>query len=271
LEPHGTFGFSNTDIWFAAGGAFHYQGDSVVTSYWVNWFQGNPHPILDSGQGVAKLWGSSGSNLFGIGPLGTIVHFDGTTWTKMTSGTDIELLDIWGTPDGSQVWTCGYNYNDGRSILLRLNNGNWETLWATAPGDPDWDELATLWADSSEFVMTGGSGLITRRSTVDPNFVRVDTIGANGYMTSFFIDHYPYCLRGSSSKDVFFAGDESMIWHFNGRTWHEYSALHNDNDRLYWMAAKGDMMFAVGLRYGTGFGAAALILRGVKAEGRQTR
>src|SRR2546422_11324406 len=33
------------------------------------------------------IWGSSGTDLFAVGSLGHIVHFDGTSWNPMPSAT----------------------------------------------------------------------------------------------------------------------------------------------------------------------------------------
>src|SRR2546426_184508 len=41
------------------------------------------------------IWGSSGTDLFAVGSLGHIVHFDGTSWNPMPSATTRYLHDVW--------------------------------------------------------------------------------------------------------------------------------------------------------------------------------
>ena len=33
------------------------------------------------------IWGSSGNNVFAVGEGGTILHYNGSAWSPMTSGT----------------------------------------------------------------------------------------------------------------------------------------------------------------------------------------
>ena len=43
------------------------------------------------------VWGSSSSDVYAVGQLGGILHYDGDSWSKMASGTSIGLSGIWGT------------------------------------------------------------------------------------------------------------------------------------------------------------------------------
>jgi PKD repeat protein len=52
-------------------------------------------------------WGSSGSDVFAVGLFGTILHYDGATWSAMSSGTAKYLLGVWGS-SGSDVFAVGW-------------------------------------------------------------------------------------------------------------------------------------------------------------------
>ena len=52
------------------------------------------------------LWGSSGSNVFAVGDAGTILHYDGSSWSAMSSGTADGLMGVWGS-SGSNVFAVG--------------------------------------------------------------------------------------------------------------------------------------------------------------------
>jgi len=41
-----------------------------------------------------------------VGYVGTILHYDGTTWSTMTSGTGWNLSGVWGTSSGD-VYAVG--------------------------------------------------------------------------------------------------------------------------------------------------------------------
>ncbi len=58
------------------------------------------------------LWGSSTSNIFAVGFTGTVLHFDGKVWSRMTSGTTYDLHGVWGSSP-SDVFAVG----NGGTIL----------------------------------------------------------------------------------------------------------------------------------------------------------
>jgi hypothetical protein len=47
-----------------------------------------------------------------VGDNGTIQHWNGTAWSKSTSGTTLPLHGVWGA-DATNVWIVG----DGKTIL----------------------------------------------------------------------------------------------------------------------------------------------------------
>jgi hypothetical protein len=77
---------------------------------------------------VNKLWGSSSSDLYAVGNNGNIAHWDGVRWRKIESGTAIDLLDVWGSPNGT-VWACGYTDDYDLSVFLKINGNNIEKYY----------------------------------------------------------------------------------------------------------------------------------------------
>jgi hypothetical protein len=81
------------------------------------------------------VWGSSGSDVFAVGHSGTILHYDGTGWSAMISGTRNSLRGVRGS-SGSDVFAVGWygtilHYGDsagppsGRSVYLPLVIKGW--------------------------------------------------------------------------------------------------------------------------------------------------
>jgi hypothetical protein len=54
------------------------------------------------------VWGSSGTDVFAVGSVGTLLHYDGNDWTPMNSGTTENLFGIWGTSE-SDIFAVGGN------------------------------------------------------------------------------------------------------------------------------------------------------------------
>ncbi len=46
------------------------------------------------------MWGTSSGDIYAVGSNGTILRYDGTGWSAITSGTDVGLGAVWGTASG---------------------------------------------------------------------------------------------------------------------------------------------------------------------------
>jgi hypothetical protein len=73
------------------------------------WEWQNPLP---QGNHLQDVWGSSGGDVFAVGEDSTILHYDGTGWSHMSSGTDYGLNGVWGS-SGSDIFAVG----EGGTIL----------------------------------------------------------------------------------------------------------------------------------------------------------
>jgi hypothetical protein len=69
------------------------------------------------------VWGSSGSDVYAVGYdgssyKGTILHYDGSAWSTMSSGTDNSLYAVWGSsgadPGPPDVYAVGRGWDDYR-------------------------------------------------------------------------------------------------------------------------------------------------------------
>ena len=65
------------------------------------------------------VWGSSASDVFAVGGGGVILHYNGSTWTQMSSNTGEPLFGVWGS-SASDVFTAGSG-----GIILRYNGSTW--------------------------------------------------------------------------------------------------------------------------------------------------
>ena len=85
----GIFTFSSDDIWLVAGDPIHGDGK--------NWSDFDIRNITgDQNIDVLKGWGTSSSNIYFVGRNGNIVHYNGSSWTKIESGATLPINDIYG-------------------------------------------------------------------------------------------------------------------------------------------------------------------------------
>ena len=68
------------------------------------------------------MWGSSGSNVFAVGDSGTILHYDGSSWSAMSSGTTNYLYGVWGS-SGSDVFAVG-----DAGTILHYDGSSWSAM-----------------------------------------------------------------------------------------------------------------------------------------------
>lgn len=78
----------------------------------------------------------------------TILHYDGTAWRVMTSGSDagVELSGVWGS-SGSDVFAVGRDYT-----ILHYNGATWSAMTSGS-----YDYLTGVWGSSGSDVFAVGT------------------------------------------------------------------------------------------------------------------
>jgi hypothetical protein len=79
---------------------------------WATCPQGNPGWCWDNplpqGNILARIWGKDANNAWAVGYNGTILKWNGSSWSSQSSGTTQDLYGVWGS-DANNVWAVGYN------------------------------------------------------------------------------------------------------------------------------------------------------------------
>jgi hypothetical protein len=103
-------------------------------------------------ESLNAVWGSSSSDVFVVGYGGTILHYDGETWSPMSSGTTTGLNDLWGS-SGSEVFAAGGDWWDAGGTILHYDGETWSPMNSGA-GHP----LGGVWGSSDNDVFAVGAG-----------------------------------------------------------------------------------------------------------------
>lgn len=238
----GIFAFSENDIWVTSGVPMHWNGNT-----WTLYHLWDMGVLEQEDGGVTNIWGPSPTDIYFVGRKGTIVHHNGSSWQKMYSGTDVELLDVWGTPVGSAVWSCGTEVSKP-TVLLRRTNGILEIIYE------DTDYLFQVREDTLSGRLVSGWGMNNR------NYYVLSSMGlyklsvfANepiqrlSFMPSLF-PGFPRRVRGNGPNDLIIVGDIFMIAHYNGSTW-EYYDQFSGQGRFWSVDQKDNIVCAVGTLY----------------------
>lgn len=220
---------------FIALGCGRNNPTPVATDTW-SW--SNPLP---QGNELYAVFGISASDIFAVGQAGTIVRYNGSTWSFMDSGTNEVLSAVWGSA-GNNVYAVG-----NRGLILKYNGSSWAVDYVY----PDTSvNLNSIFGFSATDVYAGGAGVMlhydgTRWSMMEigragyikgiwgtshSNLYAVDNLGLihkyNGSVWTVAADYSPDAMLesvwGAAANDVYACGndmDGNYIYHYNGSTW----------------------------------------------------
>ena len=208
--------FNENDIWATGGVPIHWDGEEWT--FYHFWDMG----ILDEDDGgVNQIWASSPINIYFVGRFGSIVHYNGSTFRKIESGTGVKLRDISGSSDGEHVFVTGYDNAgelSGQSVALELVGESCRILYQgnsysgdLMNGDYGRFQAVEVFNETAYF-STGGTWLVKY------NFSNKITQIEGKY--SHFNEGY--CMAtsaGNSAIDMFLVCCWGPIFHYNGASW----------------------------------------------------
>ncbi len=246
VRPRGVWAFSEEDIWFAAGSIFHWDGNEVSFE-WV---------LPDINHGVYSLWGESFSNIYFVGDNGTIVHYDGSSFTKMESGTDLDLWYVTGSVDDYgevRVWA-----GSPQRILLFYDEESWMAVWDEAHpfyADSQYTSTRGIWAPDNETLIVsvvGNNERVYCHNQID---------FADYHLLSEQNEKYTFNIGGRAKNDFFMVGEFWTVYHYNGNSTFQYDEISGFG-RFRSVSQVGSNAFAVGEIFGI-FGG-PFVARGVR-------
>ncbi|PXF60273.1 MAG: hypothetical protein C4B58_00055 [Deltaproteobacteria bacterium] len=187
-------------------------------------YDGSTWSEMSSGsEWLCAIWGSSPTDVFAVGPYGTIVHYDGNTWTEIDSGTTERLWGVWGNSP-TDVFAVGDN-----GTVLHYDGNSWATMNSETT---EW--LLAVWGSSpADVFAVGDNGTVLH---YDGNtWIEMDSRTTERL----------WGVWGSSPTDVFAVGDNGTVLHYDGNTW----ATMNSGTTEWLLAVWGNSptdVFAVG-------------------------
>ena len=225
-------------------------------------------------QDLVAVHGSSATDVWAVGKLGTIIHFDGTRWSVTPTPTAVDFNAVFAIAPGD-AWAVGDN-----GIVLHWNGLQWSyfevptskdilDVWASGPNDvwvlPEessgafhvlhwngskWLEIpysasyasvTQLWGASpgDVWLASDGSDIALRRHRNGSGaFVEVSVDGSG----RFYIED----LDGSAPNDVWAITNDKVL-HFEGAVWRplvpqpstdiQFKAIWSASPRDVWLVA----------------------------------
>ncbi|HSW55248.1 MAG TPA: hypothetical protein VLH59_09170 [Ignavibacteriaceae bacterium] len=230
------FAFTENDVWFCSyANLLQYNGsDYLSRAFFMT-------SITFNGQ-VLKIWGTDANNIYCVGRNGALYHFYGTGWSRIESGTDLNINDIWGDYNEKtgewEVLAVASNYGTSleKEILLIKDN----VVINIPPSSQMWP-LLTTWFISNRQYYVAGAGIYQKRLLIDELWVNNATDITTFATTS---------IRGNNINDVIGVGAFGDLVHYNGLSWEtNYEPPNLSYGSYKSVGIKGDIIYAVGDEY----------------------
>jgi len=242
------FAFSENDVWF----------DGVIKWDGINYtVHKNGWPLMPNGDGwqVNKMWGSSSNDLYAVGNNGNIAYYNGSSWKKIESGTTTALTDIYG--DGENVFICGYE-DFKPTVLLKYENNIVKKIVEE-----------TEFNYKTDFISGWVKGIWVKRNKLfsltfyDLYKSNVNTKGEGSALWKGDINSWgSNAVRGNDVNDIFTAGYDGLVWHYNGLGWKRYEILADPTNLFFKISTKENIVVFVGEKYLNGIDRYGLITIG---------
>ncbi|SRR6266540_1248321 len=228
------------------------------------WCWESPAP---QGNPLNGIFAASPADVWLVGAAGTALHWDGTTWIGVPTGTTRSLLGAWGT-SSSDVWAVGGDPSTaGSGVVLHWDGTAWST-WISGTA-----ALYAVWGSSANDVWTvGSSGTILHwngsawssvasGTTATLSSVwgsAADDIWAVGYAgtlhwngtawSSASAPSYATAIWGSSANDVWAVTQTGSVMHWDGTAWSIVRSSTSGALTAVWGSSPNDV-WAVGSAY----------------------
>jgi len=223
IDLSAIYGFSANDIW-AVGEHIssnptpppNFLDSSLIIHFdGVQWRESK----LPSGRGINDIWGSSPNSIWAAGAAGTLLHYDGTLWTK-------DSVSNTASPDGfyglagrsSDVYMLGVTYQNSvpREIyyFFGRESGAW-SLIDTAVVEPG--NIQNKWGYSTLWVSPSGT-----LYSADAGVFRWNGIS---WIKIFESQASLGGVFGTSDNSFFAVGHFGTLLHYNGLDWAQFKDL----------------------------------------------
>ena len=182
---------------------------------------------------IYGMWGTSSSNVYAVGAVGTLWHWDGGGWTQQAnplaaSGSTFDWRGIHGT-DSQNIFAVG---SAGAAAVF---NG---TVWKAVPV-ANAENLTGVFASTG----TGGSGGISVFASGQSGIFTYN--GTSGWQKVGGIFGNYLGIHGSDSSHIWAVGMTGAVAVFDGSSWKTQVSGSSIALHAVW-AASSSLVFAVG-------------------------
>jgi len=171
----------------------------------------------------------------------------------MESGTTVDLLDIWGSNDGT-LWTCGYTDDYSTSVLLRNTGNGWEKVFEGSSLNQNngyyIGPIGGIWgANNFRIYLMNNVGVFLHKNS--------NELFLENEILQF--TRFSYDINGTDDNNIFISGSR-FVGHWNGVSYREYPELYKEFRKYYAIKTKGNTVCAGGTDYNSPIFSQAVIV-----------
>ncbi len=241
IHTEDTDKFDSNGVWVQPYNAVHWDGNawelkriggygygeySVVYAFAENnvWFNGtiqwdgirylahtNNFPLLPNGDGwrINSMWGTSSQDFYVVGSDGHIAHYNGSSWTKIESGTVGSIVDICGLAETNIKYCISVAGDNAKNSILTKIDGNNKVTNEDLLTDR---RFGGIWTKNGFPIYLSGDGTFTNKSKTWK-----DDFPSNTFVTSD--------IFGKDLNDIITCGAFGLLAHNNGASWKKYPIM----------------------------------------------
>ena len=213
--------FGISDIWFGIGNLIHLNGGQYIPIQVGSAFNGR----------ILKMWGTNAKEFYIVGEDGSIAQYGNGNWKTITSGTSLNLLDVYGLA-GTVLAVASY---PGESLDKEILQISGTTVTQLSTNGIQWP-LTSVWFVPGHYYVVGQG--IYEKTSLSQTVWQQDSVDTVDFFS---------CIQGNAWNDFFIAGSNGQLLHFNGKSWQSYQNLLGlQSGGISRIAVNGNLMIGVG-------------------------
>lgn len=221
LSPQGIIKVKENEFWLVAGSVHVFDGQKVTKSYWIHNVFGIPNPIFNEGQTPQHIYQTSDKKVYIYGINGALAYFDGSSWVKIETNTNLDIMDMQGdyNPQTKEYELMALASRIGQkegNLLFKIKNERITTI--SVSGMNDFGK-SSLWFKSGMNYYVAGDGIYYKKQINDPTWQRISNYPASNWAAN--------TVRGNKESDLFITLNDGHLLHYNGSTWKDFRSQLN--------------------------------------------
>jgi len=192
---------------------FYWRGDDFALANGTGWDDAATYEPTDANNtiDIHGLFGYSRTHVVGVGEVGRVVRFNGSTWTEEASGTEADFRAVWGASavDTYAVGESGLLMHYDGASWSPINTGVVQTIWGIWGTTPAPGDAPQVFVAESKGRMLDGSVELPRHgelgcASMVPLYCGSTVLGTLSQQPGSRMDQYGCGSAGSSGPDIFY-------------------------------------------------------------------